>query len=253
MRKTTPKLVLQGNTILAKKWIPWATKALDRIKNLTGVVNQILRPVTGVAVHVRSVNNIDFIRIAVALAEKCKMNFTAVQQAGSSPWPVLFTPAYTTEDGQTSSRAFWDFGDGNDDSIIVSSPQLHQYDNTGIYSVFARGWTSKFTITGHSAVHTPGLTTITTDMGGNTKVILFARALGTTSSSLIDLYANNVFIHTWTGVSGGYVLIGLSVPADPMVVEFRITSGAEYPFLIPQVFYQAYSCTATKTKTITVV
>lgn len=74
MRNRTPKLIFQGNQREAKKWIPWAMKALTRIKNLTvtGIANKVLRPVTGVAVHVWSVNDIDRIRIAVALKGGCK-------------------------------------------------------------------------------------------------------------------------------------------------------------------------------------
>lgn len=135
MRNRTPKLILQGNQRKAKKWIPWAMKALTRIKNLTveGTANKVLRPVTGVAVHVRSVNDIDRIRIAVAQGG-CEISFTH-EAAG-------LVVQFTSKLKRGANEIFWDFGDGGykhtTEESSTTNP-VHIYENPGTYIVKATG------------------------------------------------------------------------------------------------------------------
>ncbi len=132
MRRTAPKLILQGNQKEAKKWIPWATKELERIKNLTitGVANKVLRPITGVAVHVWSVNNIDRIRIAVAqISKECDVSFTS-EVTG-------LTVDFTSTLKGSANRAWWNFGDGQFSGLTNPS---HTYENAGDYTVTCKGY-----------------------------------------------------------------------------------------------------------------
>ncbi len=132
MRKTAPKLILQGDKAKAIKWIPWATKALGRIKNLTvtGVANKVLRPVTGVAVHVWSVNDIDRIRIVVSqLKKECDVSFTS-EVTGLA---VDFTSTLIG----SANRTFWNFGDGQYSGALNPS---HTYENAGDYTVTIKGY-----------------------------------------------------------------------------------------------------------------
>ncbi len=133
MRSTNPHLVLQGNQRDAKKWIPWATKALDRIKNLSveGTANKVFRPVAGVAIHVHSVNDIDRIRIAAGIKKRCSVNFT-FEVTG-------LTVDFVGELKGSATRYFWDFGDGQF-SDEISSSLSHTYYEAGTYIVTVKGY-----------------------------------------------------------------------------------------------------------------
>jgi hypothetical protein len=151
MRSTYPHLHLQGNTQKAKLWISWATKALNRIKNLTeeGIANKVLRPMAGVAIHVRSVNNIDYIRIAVAqIVGGCKfpivdLGTTIVSEfqlscpeAGEPARRIHFSNADLYSTVPVAERTcVWDFDDpttgGNPANVDETA---RTYTNAGTYS-----------------------------------------------------------------------------------------------------------------------
>ncbi len=254
MRRTAPKLILQGDKAKAIKWIPWATKALERIKNLTfeGVANKILRPVAGVAVHVWSANDIDRIRIVVAQAKGCEFDFTATQDLISPPYRVEFDPEFKEGTTDLGGRAFWLFGDNPDTSIIINNNYTHEYASAGDYTVIGRAWRSTSTLTTWSEVVTASLITVTINTGGASNIIGFA-GIGSGGGGLdVDLYLNDVYKHTWTG--GGFFngrrhLFMLQADTNPMILEYRKNAGI---ISSHSIFMQLYSCTSTKSKIITV-
>ncbi len=137
MRRTTPKLILQGNQREAKKWIPWATKALKRIKDLTveGFANKVFRPVTGVAVHVRSVNDIDRIRIAVLQKVGCSNSIELVEARAAFHEVDLLSKHFVNKKRlwPAFAQGWWAFGDGTTSSNAKLNDviQQHSYDDAG--------------------------------------------------------------------------------------------------------------------------
>lgn len=69
----TPILILQGDKSKAKQWIPYAEIQLARFKLINSIVNQAFKPVPCILVHVRSVNNIDRIRVKACFGGRCNL------------------------------------------------------------------------------------------------------------------------------------------------------------------------------------
>ncbi len=135
MRKLAPKLDLRGDTRKAKAWIPWAQRQLDRLKLLLvgQPINRVLRPISGVAVYVRSVHDIDFIRIAVALKkeeEACQADFTFNISGNDVD--------FTSELSGLADKTFWEFGDGEFE--ISSLNPSHTYPAPGSYTARLMGY-----------------------------------------------------------------------------------------------------------------
>jgi hypothetical protein len=273
MRTTAPKLILQGNTILAKKWIPWAIKALDRIKNLTvtGIANKVFRPVTGVAVHVRSVNNIDWIRIAVVQLKGCKNDFEEVPIAFPASFQIGFTYQHWVDKKEidppgTGVWGYWLFGDGTTELIgSVGSQRNHIYPNAGEFDTTLYSSEQDlddadrhYNLASFSLSTTEAVFTI--DTNGTKK------ALGDLSFSLEVLPLFTVDDITVT-IDGEPVEITVS-PSNPTrsvqivratatgeVMTAVVTSSTPWgvPWLLdPDWDFIKYKCLATKTKTITV-
>ncbi len=146
---TVPKLILQGDKREGKKWIHWAKEKLRLFKSLSGsgIVNQVMQPVSNVRVQVMSVNAIDSIRIAAeAVGRECKIRFESDVQDGSSPLAVQFTSIPI--DDYTPSNWFWRFGDTK---VSDEENPLHTYDTPGTYTVTLRAWnnTAVTAITGN--------------------------------------------------------------------------------------------------------
>jgi hypothetical protein len=129
---------LRGDTRKAKAWIPWAAKQLDRLKHLMAgqPVSTVLRPVNGTAVYVRSVNDIDFIRIVVAklleAEDPCTADFTTIISG--------LNASFTSTLGGLANATFWDFGDGQFESTVWDANPSHTYSEAGTYNVTLRGY-----------------------------------------------------------------------------------------------------------------
>jgi hypothetical protein len=129
------RLILEGDKRKSKQWIPWAELQLSRIKTSGNlVINQAFKPVRGILVHVRSVNNNDFIRIyATQEKESCKAEFT-FEITGSF---VFFTPG----NNLCFKRLLWDWGDGQYTFQDTAAPIAHTYERTGNYTVTLHNYT----------------------------------------------------------------------------------------------------------------
>jgi hypothetical protein len=256
MRKTAPKLILQGNQRLAKKWIPWATKALDRIKNLTGtgVVNKVLRPVTGVTVHVWSVNGIDRIRIAVTQKKGCKVVVTPTLLGGLD---VEFSIAYTTEESDTAG---WDFItrldaggrflSGNNRYGVVThalgtpATLTKTFAASGTYNVSFPTIIRRSIRSDSDSTDAP-IITLTVDMTDISKAqgSIIVLAVGA-----VDVFVNDVFIGTTKGSEYANSILFTEPIIDTMVVRCEAQSG---DVANATVVFEEYKCLATTTINIT--
>lgn len=258
MRNRTPKLILQGNQRQAKKWIPWATKALDRIKNLTveGLADKVLRPVTGVAVHVRSVNDIDFIRIAVALKGKCDLTGTLTPLGGKS---VNFLYNYRFDDNSASQALWIDTGglflSGNlrysphsVNNGIVNTNKL--FLNTGDYTIstFAHGDVFDQVFHDSGVINQPTYQVIMDVSSIAPKAALQIEEM--VSSSPYDCYANGFLLGRLFGTEYRRRIFSITVDVvDTMTMDFVAVSGNIGQV---QIRFRQYKCLGTDSQNITV-
>ncbi len=275
MRRIAPELFLQGDQRKAKKWIPWATKALARIKNLTfaGVANNILRPVAGVAIHVRSVNNIDFIRIVVAQEKPgCHNTITQVPVAFPSPFEIgLVNDHYIngkrlTEPTDYFMHGFYNFGDGQ--AVFqggVEGQKNHTYPSAGDYDVtlwsIRRVLYPSDAITVTSVVVTNADATFTIDTTGFEKSIgqlSFLLHAIITVADLASVTIDGVPVEITTNPSTPTRSVNIVVPAPTGgIMTAVVTLLVPYPvwtgwIALTQWYMIKYKCLATTTKTITV-
>ncbi len=270
MRSTTPKLVLQGDVRKAKKWIPWATKALNRIKNLSieGLANKVFRPVTGVAVHVWSVNNIDRIRIAVQTIGGCRNAFEELEIVNPSPFQTRFTAHHWDDTGKKVSEpgstrwGYYIYGDGTVQTITsVGTLRDHTYPSAGEYDVTLRSMSQAFVDDGisiESFILTTVDATFTIDTTGTTKasgLLTFILDGITKADIIITIDGEPVEITTdpfspltsvrilFSEVSGEIMTAVVSLIAPPL-------GGTWLRF--PNWSLVKYKCLAKTTKTITI-
>ena len=276
MRSTTPKLVLQGDVRKAKKWIPWATKALDRMKNLTvtGIANKVLRPVTGVAVHVWSINNIDRIRIVVAQAVGCRNSFDIVPVIYALPYEIGFfrhhwvgSKEYTGFDLRIPG--FWLFGDGR--AVVagaIGSQKDHTYPSAGDYDVTLYSFFKDFSedlvhgvlqsITGSEAIFTIDTTGYMKAFGIMTFILgiiltkddititIDGAPVEITTSPSSPLRAVTLAIPKGTGAVMTVVVAPI-IPYAPAYTGWMVTHPLFWSF-----HFTKYKCLAKTTQTITV-
>ncbi len=147
------KLIIQGDDQRkAKTWIQFAKNKLRQIKTFTPVpvlINEIFRPVTDILIHIKSVNNLDTIRI-VTEGGKYRCNFPTVDrypiphsdfllQCPVQPSSVLdhlrivfFSMTNDISIGGDWENYDWDFGDGNVGSGVFV---FNEYAEPGEYTV----------------------------------------------------------------------------------------------------------------------
>lgn len=146
MRSWAPRLVLQGDTRRTKTWIPWASKWLDRLKNVLGqsvpinksawVVpprhSQGYKKPGGIFVHVKTVQGIDTIRIFAQPIIEVGCLDSAKYQFVVTGLDVEFTPDIELCFG----KYHWDFGDNQYAfTAVQGNPYTHTYTRPGTYSV----------------------------------------------------------------------------------------------------------------------
>ncbi len=144
-----PNIILQGDGSETKKWIIWAKKKLQLHKSLSGsgIVNQVMRPVSNVSVHIMSVNGLDTIKISgkggvTACGLTCSADFTANVDLGGF-WDgravedntVSFT--FVPSANRCNHYMLADFGDTRPEFQIYAHNKefVYTYRDPGTYTV----------------------------------------------------------------------------------------------------------------------
>ncbi len=215
MRKLAPKLILQGDTRKARAWIPWAQKALDRLKNIGKITDRVMRPIAGVAVHVKSVAGIDTIRIAVDLGGKCEVQLAATQ---TGPLTVEFTAKFLKKGtvAETEAREyFFDFGDEittlksslTPGAVTVS----HEYLSAGNYSVSVKSWSRKKDVT--------------------SEILDGKLVLGSIQSSVVESKDLSSPINPYSAAWSAFLALPWGVVADADVSDFIVSGHDNFAIL----------------------
>ncbi len=269
-------LILQGDKGRAKQWIPWARAQMARNKALGAVVNRVLKPVPCIVVHIRSVMGNDFIRIESCVrGGKCRNSFEITSVLLTSPgvWRVFFASKHKDEDG--NEKAFplaqgrYKLGGSNPNnskerisiSASIGAVDSHQYFSTGSFTVSLISWILDPAIpliTSFVLVQATTSMTMTIDTLGLTKLVgivewdLISTGLSPDDITLTIDGAETIITVDSTTYGAMRVLVPQAT-GSIMVVKFTWNTPITIPpFVLPSMYWQAYTCISESSETLTI-